>query len=173
MSAFIVSTAHIDLLVDFARLEVKPYGVMPRLPFPPAAYGIEFPGMPAGSDWEHDEEGRTFDPSKFPDQLGRALLRANWESVDVCYPGRADDMGPREECRTYRAPVAPRPFDDARNKLGRDQEMGLVLKQLDCFEYQACEPDGYYKGWAHEVVNRLRRKAYQRFSTYEPAPWGI
>jgi hypothetical protein len=171
MSAFLVSPEHIDVLVDFAR-SASPRDIV-RLPFPPAAYGLDFGGIvPTGAAWSDGRAGGEFDPREFPDQLGRGLLRANWASLEARYPGRtAEYFGNGEIVSEYRAPRRPRIF--GMYPLSSDEEMGLVLKQLDCFDYQACEVADYDRSWAQAVTDRLRRAAIRRLRGYKAAPWGL
>lgn len=167
MSAFMVSTDHIDLIVDFAR------SGSPRdsyhLPTPPTHYGLTHT-----PDCKLYGVGPRFDVRGYPDELGQALLSANWESLNARYPGRVSELFGNSEAMgiaNYRAPRRPRIF--GAYPLKRDAEIGHVLKQLECFDYQACEVSDYDASWAAGVINILRRKAISQLTGYAAAPWGL
>lgn len=159
MSAHLCSTADIDLLVDFARGGAP--SARRQLPLPPADFGLAIEPSRYG-----------FDAREFPDQLGRALLMANWLSLRARYADRAAEyFGNGEEVSTYRAPRHRRVFGAYPNKRG--EEMAVVLKQLDHFDYQACEVSDYADSWAQAVTNQLRRWAIAELPGYKEAPWGL
>lgn len=170
MSAYVVSAAHINLMVDFARSGGLRSPI--RLPYPPQAYGLSFNGYNGAGWWESAGARAKFDPMEHPDDLGRALWMANHESVRARYPDHyATDFGNAESCATYRAPRHPHIF--GATPLKRDAEIGHVLKQLDCFDYQACEVENYASTWAAAVTAILRADAYPRLTGYAAAPWGL
>lgn len=47
-----------------------------------------------------------------------------------------------------------------------------VLKACDCYEYQSCEHNGWYKSQAHAFIDRLRRAAISALPGYDEAEWG-
>lgn len=167
MSAYLVSTEHIDLLVDFARSGDARDLI--RLPLPPRAYDL---GLPTATGYWEDHLTGHFDPREFPDQLGRGLLRANWDSLAARYQGRVTEhFANGDQVATYAAPRRPRIFGVYPAKRGA--ELACVLKQLDCFDYQACEVTDYRATWARAVTDALRRAAICRLPDYQAAPWGL
>ena len=46
-----------------------------------------------------------------------------------------------------------------------------ILKMCDCLEYQSCETEDYRLTVAWDLLNKIRRAAWQRLPGYENAPW--
>lgn len=49
----------------------------------------------------------------------------------------------------------------------------LVLKQVQCFDYQACEPNDWRDSQAHALMDAIQSKAITMLPGYDAAPWGI
>ena len=47
-----------------------------------------------------------------------------------------------------------------------------VLMSCDCFEYQACESDGWADSEACSFIEALRSKAHRRVVGYRESEWG-
>jgi len=47
-----------------------------------------------------------------------------------------------------------------------------VLKSISCYEYQACEHDGWETSEAHDFCRALRHDAINRLPGYSDAEWG-
>jgi hypothetical protein len=47
-----------------------------------------------------------------------------------------------------------------------------VLKLCDCYDYQACEFDGYRESMAAKIVAKARKNAIKELPGYDAAPWG-
>jgi hypothetical protein len=133
MSAFIVSDLHIDYLVQAA-----------------ITYGADYVDVFI--------LGTIRAGYHRADALGRALLAANYDSVNDRY-GR-DDIPP-----DYR--FTPPAFH------GLAVTPVQTLKVIDCYEYQACQSPGYFAGDVHDFCNRLRRCAITHLPGYDEAQWEI
>lgn len=165
MSAYLVSEQHIDLIVAFASTPRARYAgdAGPRLPLPPRAYGLDFGSHNANPCGFWGEAlPSEFSPCTHRNQLGQGLWRANWDSLEARYRDRAGDLfGNGAELALYRAKPVAR------------IDVVNVLKQLDCFDYQACEVSDYAGSWAAEVTRILRKEAIRRLPGYDDAPWGV
>jgi len=49
----------------------------------------------------------------------------------------------------------------------------IVLKLIDCYEYQSCEHDGWSESQAKRLCDQLRKEAVSKLPGYEEAPWGL
>lgn len=89
------------------------------------------------------------------------LWDANRASVTARYPHETGMDGGAYDPTTYwsgpNAPVNP----------------VEVLKLCDCFDYQACEADGYEESIAAALVQRIRQDAICRLPGYDAAPWAL
>lgn len=148
MSAFMCSDAHIDLLAYFATSRDtcgnRPYGKSPTARMEArVAFGEENP----------DLTGQ-------PETVGGILYRANALSVETRYPDchESNDMGTKDPY-TYR-PVVP--------TLATPQK---VLQACRCFDYQACEADGWDTSLAYAIIKHIEGKAIA--ALVEGQPWTI
>jgi len=48
-----------------------------------------------------------------------------------------------------------------------------LLKQIDCYEYQACECDDWEQTEAYKWCQKARRIAIAALPGYDNAPWGL
>lgn len=146
MSAFIVSHDHIDALLSFA----KDKRLKDQL-----AYYIQ-PSRADQFDWT---------------DIGRVLLAENERSVchrySDCVPGNAPGkIG--EEAIGYKF----RYFTPFLN-MAHAKKCVWIIKNCDCFDYQACETDDYDQSIAHRIIEAIRSAATRALPDYEDAPWGI
>ena len=92
------------------------------------------------------------------------LPRGEWRprGSAVNYDGRMV-----EPCAFARVQVADYPSD----------QLGITpvgtLKAIQCFEYQACEHDGWEKSKAKAWIDRLLGETIAALPGYEGEPWGI
>jgi hypothetical protein len=146
MSAFVVSHDHIDALLSFAKDK--------RM---------------------KDQFGYYIQPSKAElfdwTDIGRVLLAENERSVCHRYP----DCGPGnmpgkigEDASGYTF----RYFEPFVH-MGHMKRCVWVIKNCDCFDYQACETDDYRQTVAHRIIAAIRSRAINGLPDYETAPWGI
>ena len=154
MSAFIVSKAHIDHLVaaglrcHLARRDTLRWWV--RRP--------ELAGVTDLHDYGAAlaEVTRELTPAT-ASRVGAMLWGENMRSVDARY-SEANDR----EVYEYR-------HDDRRNL-----DPVVVLKLIDCYEYQSCETgEEWDASEAHAYCEALRRAMIRRLPGYETAPWGL
>ena len=92
------------------------------------------------------------------DQVGQMLVDANTASVNYCYFNH-----PVQEPYEYRY---TRP-------LHTSWSVVEVLKALQCYEYQACEPKDWQHTEAYAFCRELQNMLIQALHGYDPAPWGI
>lgn len=151
MSAFVCSSDHINLLVS-------------------AGVGFE-----ASYLWE----GRRHYIKPDPQAIAAKLYKANVESVNYRYGDNEPTDGfeyqpwgqdPEREVfligghglqKTYAPPILS------------NVTAVSILKQCDCFDYQACEVDGYESTEAAAIINGIREAAIRNLPGYDNAPWGI
>jgi len=89
--------------------------------------------------------------------LGRLLLRENYLSLAARYGDPVDNV----EIDAFRY-ADPRPHSPLE-----------ILKAIDCYEYQACEHDGWQASVARRYCEWLRCLAVSRLPGYEALPWGL
>jgi hypothetical protein len=98
--------------------------------------------------------------------VGLMLLAENTRSVQARYPRDAVDELPGDsaimEDYRYEPPKMPR--------LAIDPVQ--VLKSIACFEYQACEHEGWAESEARAFLRSLERSAICALPGYEEAAWG-
>ena len=148
MSAWIVDRAHIDLMVTA---------------------GLDFSGQHLSLRWWWDNPLRSDELTPLnADAVGRMLWAENLASVAARYP--ADKSGERpgpsgfrdEDVESYRFDSIPGRIDPV-----------VVLKSIDCYEYQSCEHKGWRTSEAHAFCDALRKAAIGRLTGYGDAPWGF
>lgn len=86
--------------------------------------------------------------------IGTKLLKENAKSIRARYSDST--KAPAYEFKSVRVMVNPI----------------QVLKTAKCFEYQACEHDGWHNSKANRFVGRLKDEAIGRLNGYEEAQWG-
>jgi len=146
MSAFIVSHDHIDALLSFA----KDKRMKDRL-----GYFIQ-PSRADLFDWT---------------AIGQVLLAENERSVCHRYPDCTPTDAPGkigEEAISYRFRYFE-PF----LQMAHAKKMVWIIKNCDCFDYQACETDDYPTTIAHRIIEAIRAEAIRCLPDYDAAPWGI
>jgi hypothetical protein len=109
---------------------------------------------------------------------GRAafnLLRsANLRSLSARYPGRDFLDEWKREAKQYRfTPSTPQSHE-----IANADKATLIVKQCDCFDYQACESDDYDGSKAAQLVETVRKLALKAGGVsdgalYDAQPWGI
>lgn len=143
MSAFIVSHDHIDALLTFASQKHQ---------FGAVSYYVK----ETGACVTITEENAT--------EIGRILLTENERSVRHRYPSdKAGELpgtiGEDAAGYTFKAWPINSPLTAV-----------SILKGCSCFDYQACEHDGYEDSLAFEIVNTIRKRAISRLPGYDNAP---
>lgn len=149
MSAFLVTDAHINVLITFARHHRM---VLPH-PDAPETVSLEI---------RTDETATEF---------GKALLRENLRSLTYRYGdkhGFTDAPGGDEAyLLRYRFKADHRAF------MGKTGGPLAIIKATHCFDYQACETPDYPKTWAAEFMRLIRDAACHHLPGYDDAPWGF
>ena len=148
MSAFMVSHDHIDALLSFA----KDKRMKDRL-----GYFIQ-PSRAELFEWT---------------DIGRVLLAENERSINARYPDTIDhpeDMPGKigEEKSGYNFRYFE-PFIHMQHT----KKCVWIIKNCDCFDYQACETEDYETTTAHRMIDAIRHEAIRCLPDYEAAPWGI
>jgi hypothetical protein len=87
------------------------------------------------------------------DQLGRMLVATNHESVYARY--REDVVAPGYKFHQTAVSAL------------------MVLKAIDCYEYQSCEHDGWETSTAKAYCEGLRRYVIGCLPGYDDAPWEV
>ena len=148
MSAYLVSFAHINVLLSFVRHHRF------TLPHPE--------GRDTCADLTSVDTATNF---------GRALLRENLRSLNARYGtkhGFADHLGGEDSLlAAYRFTTDPR-FATA-----KPSPALAVIKATFCYDYQACESDDYEATWAADIMRRIRDAACRELPGYSDAPWGF
>lgn len=119
--------------------------------------GLEF-GRPYGPmRWYWGNPARSNElRAETAGQVGAMLWAENQRSVNFRYT--EDEI--EEPYQFERMPGTPIP-------------PVIVLKALQCFEYQACESDDWRETEAYAFCQALRKRAISRLGGYDAAPWEI
>jgi len=96
--------------------------------------------------------------------VGNMLWDENRESVSYRYQDSENLPGPIGEDYTITAKDFHIPLADI--------DPVQVLKACDCYEYQACEHQGWKDSEAHAFIQALRGRAIGALPGYEEAEWG-
>jgi hypothetical protein len=170
MSAFLVSKAHIDVLVT-AATRFDRYDSIPQLPWDmliadPVAFRRMVEPLPhavgAPQAWRPRSIARRGGFLAYEDELGRALWLANAASIRARYGSGAEEA-------TGEALDKIRAYHHALN--ARDPV--TVIKACHCYAYQSCEVSDWDTSWAKAATDALERCAVRHLPGYEEAPWGI
>jgi hypothetical protein len=156
MSAFMVSTDHIDAIVCVAIN--GPKGGESRWEGPRWAEGdpriVPWPEQ----IWREVSVARTSNPfgsvgTITPDELGQMLCDENRRSLD------------------YRYNEINEPVEYSYRKPSRRPTIAEAFKLLDCFEYQACETPDFEDSEAYRFMQCLRGSLIGSLPGYNAAPW--
>lgn len=142
MSAFMVSRAHIDALVDVAL-----WGPKEAKQWDPCGY-------------YHKHQWTRFSLTD-PDTLGQMLARENARSIRWSYED-ADATGriPPWADEGYR-----------HNGMGKRPDVVEALKLVHCFEYQSCETKDWEETGAYAFCASLKGDLIRALPGYDEAPW--
>jgi len=156
MSAFIVSKKHIDYMVS-AGLKYPELGPL-RWFQPKSAENVE-PNN--GVQPKLDNILRNMYVYELTedtaDEVGRMLWLQNHVSVSYRYD-KPMEVTIGEPYRFERQP---------------EIDPVVVLKAIDCYEYQSCEDPGWETSQAKAFCNELRGVAICNLPGYDAAPWEI
>jgi hypothetical protein len=153
MSAYIVSKAHIDALVSAAATTAN------------ADHGD------AGLSWYHEGETCSlgYNDVFMGSQIGQMLWAENLASIHARYP---DTL---ESDSNYPGPADFDSSSVANYQFSNAQPLApvVILKALNCYEYQSCEHAGWATSEAFAFCEALRGKMIRKLDGYNDAPWEI
>jgi hypothetical protein len=171
VSAFIVDKAHIDALIDVALH--GPADGEGRWEGGPRWAAFD----PRETDWREQEWRQvtkawhgTGNPnvSAFsPDDLGELLTVENVRSITARYPDTLDGGPMPGPCVAYWEQYYT--FEKPQRRL----TCAEALKAIHCYEYQACEHDGWIDSEAKRFCEGLQGSIIGVLPGYADAPWGI
>jgi hypothetical protein len=113
----------------------------------------------ASPQWLHSlakpgEFPTQFDDKSILTEIGQVLVNENYRSVNHRYHEQTAAFDFKlQDTDAYK------PVD--------------VLSLLDCYDYQSCETDDYYKTPAADVINAIRKAAIKALPGWEDGPWAI
>jgi hypothetical protein len=144
MSAWFVGADHVDAILTWMEKDQSC-----------KCYGTPWPGGGQSRNYWDDEDLT---------EIGKALLAANIASLRARYPDDWREMAPID-LNAYRFERDP--------AFMRSPNLAVTLiKQVQCFEYQSCEHDGWPTSWARDFCKTLVSAAIRSLEGYEAAPWG-
>jgi hypothetical protein len=146
MSAWEVTTAHIDTLIN-AAMDRRRESHMCRL------------------SWYHNGQRRQIDETNASD-VGAMLVRMNYASVDYLYRKDGAEGSPDGYPEPYR-------FSGSRGHLIAVYSPVVILKAIHCFEYQSCEHPTWEGSEAQAYCQALRMQVIEWLPGYQAAPWGL
>jgi hypothetical protein len=149
MSAFMCENDHISHLA-FAAVRRDRHGSIAL--GGKAVAGLGGSLMP-GEYWDHLSDA---DRARY---VFRVLAAANVESLQARYGERSEDM---------LGDVVFVPSVGAKPPPAAVQ----VIKSVHCYEYQACEFDGYENSLARQICKDIVAASIRRLPGYDDAPWG-
>ena len=101
------------------------------------------------------ENGRTDITRNSANDIGQILLDENYRSVNHRYRGEEGDA-PRYKIKPHAV-----------------LEPVVILKLINCLDYQSCETDDWKASKAYAVLDAIKDQAIRNLPGYEAAPWGI
>ncbi len=146
MSAFILQQTHITALVRYAICGHN------------GTY-LQSSGPIGWYHKHHNGEQRTlvYITSETAQRVGQILVNENYRSVNKRY---------NETDQPYTYEYRPNPM-----RVWKPVE---IIKACNCYDYQACETEGYKDSEAHDIVHRIRQHAILLLPGYDAAKtWDI
>ena len=93
-------------------------------------------------------------PEMTPSEAGQLLFDENVRSLDARYGEEGyKAYNYKPDCTTRKAVE--------------------IIKLCHCYDYQACETEDYEQSRAHDLIDRIERRAITMIPGYDEAPWGI
>jgi len=164
MSAFVVSKAHIDLLVAAAIRGPRPErGIMPDTTWQTLRWWSKPAREIRSMDLQELQGFRREAQPERASEIGWMLLLENVRSVQYRYSDAGDDL-PGPVSAYWREPYA---WQDPGYRLSVVE----ALKALDCYAYQSCEHAEWEDSEAAQFAEALRRALVHALKGYEDAPW--
>ena len=161
MSAYVCDKKHIVFLVQAAISHRLARGDGGRI-----TWRGKSGATTRGNDWT---ELSTADSDKDAAKVANMLWQENVKSVCARYPDEKSNELPGtitdgEEGYIITAADMAKPLHNV--------EPVQVLKSISCYEYQACEHEGWETSEAHTFCQVLRHKAINTLAGYDDAEWG-
>lgn len=190
MSAYVVSRAHIDFLVQAALAGPSDgvgWSAEPDSHFSwyhdARSYRLH-PGADVGDEQPAAIPGSYAIELVGPSALGQRLLDECVASVHARYPDTSPDAGnlPGPSDAYYMGPYVWEPYLHSETRLiapGMPRVIPppaitvVIAKQIANFEYQACEHDAWESSEAHSFCRALADRLLRALPGWEQAPWGI
>lgn len=146
MSAFLVSHAHINVLISFAKSQKL---VIPS-PIAPETISTSI----------HDDD--------LAGGFGLELIRENIRSLEYRYHPTNDSKSLSDShLKRYRF------HPDPRGTIIAPDSSVRIIKATHCYDYQSCETPDYARSWAAAVMRHIREAACYYVPGYDKAPWDI
>jgi hypothetical protein len=88
------------------------------------------------------------------------------EAAEILYKENCNSLAARygDEFEPIEIPV---------NHVSTIDNLFVMAKQVDCYEYQACEHDEWEASKAHEMCKSIKYHLFSNHPDYEAAHWGI
>jgi hypothetical protein len=164
MSAFLVSSDHVDALVTAVIEHDNPYCSVPAPDW--AKLEDRFPGafaVPARRKLMGEMRPRENVGRMHATELARALLIANLDSLRARYTTAEQKLDhDAEEVAILAHLYTPQPLS-----------VVSLLKQSQCFAYQACEVSDWDSCWAKAFTVELESVLINALPGFDDAPWGV
>lgn len=160
MSAFLVSTTHIDAMVTAGLVLGRTYGPLIWFDGDPS----ELPAM----DHEGYQAMRRELTYSTADDVASMLYAANWRSINYRYPDTIDDP--------FNAPGpigAALPMQYTFRKLAGTPHVPDVLTLISCYEYQTCEFPEWRRSEAFAFCQALRLACCDLISKDSAVQWDL
>ena len=107
--------------------------------------------------WYHNDGRRSCITTETAQRVGQILVDENYRSVNYRY---------QETEQPYTYEYKPNPM-----RVWKPVE---IIKACNCYDYQACETEGYKNSEAHDIVHRIRELAILLLPGYDEAKtWDI
>lgn len=149
MSAWIVDKAHIDLLITAGLVLSRPHGPL---------------------RWNESSDENVWKSRELRQEnaadIGRMLWLENYASVDRLYGDEDELPGPVGLTFDKVGKYVFRPINGTLDPV-------VVLKAIDCYEYQSCEHPGWKTSEARRFCQSLQSTCIGRLKGYDDAPWGF
>ena len=149
MSAYMVNREHVGYLVDAAMdYRIVQHHTM---------------------RWYHDGTGYELSVADYDRaaEVGQMLWDANKESIQARYPDTRDDFSraPEDSTEDY-------VYDRHDARIMEHFDPVQVLMSIRCFDYQACEYEGWQTSEARAFLDALESHAIAALPGMEDAVWG-
>ena len=166
MSAFVVSSDHIQYLVDAACAYSSAQSGAFTWYWQNRCWCLR--------EFDVSDQEELLKPGQSPTTLGQMLWDANLQGVQAA-------MAHTKECQVEDLKFAALCVEQwklltFKHTIGGSQvplSSVQVLKAIGCLDYQCCDHDGWEQSQAHAVLQGLKAEAISRIPGYKVAHWAI